>query len=267
MTEANPGAHVALNPLRNTNRAFGLVVSPRTAIVFCRKAYSSEGRRVRPKLVHDDPGWCEALLLEQLLHQLSCGFGVAPSLNEEIQNLAFIVHSAPEPIVLPLDDDHHLIEVPMIAGLRAGTAQIGGDDRPELQEPAAHGLVGDIQAPLGEHLLNIAVTQSEPGVQPDRMADDIGWEAVTLKGELAHRASLISISLSGQPSLCDNAIQTLQMVLSGLVKVVLNAEDLRTALLAGGSLATPAEMKKRFEKYLDDFTKGKEPAKVRGVLE
>ncbi len=28
---------------------------------------------------------------------------------------------------------------------------------------------------------------------------------MTLKGELAHRASLISISLSGQPSLCDNA--------------------------------------------------------------
>ena len=32
-------------------------------------------------------------------------------------------------------------------------------------------------------------------------------EAVTLKGELAHRASLISISLSGQPSLCDNAVK------------------------------------------------------------
>ena len=87
----------------------------------------------------------------------------------------------------------------------AGTAEIGGDGRSELQEPATDGLVEDVQAPLGEHLLNIAVTQSEPGVQPDRMADDIGWEAVTLKGELAQRASLISISLSGQPSLCDNA--------------------------------------------------------------
>ena len=32
--------------------------------------------------------------------------------------------------------------------------------------------------------------------------------AVTLKGELAHRASLIFISLSGQPSLCDNALVT-----------------------------------------------------------
>ena len=30
------------------------------------------------------------------------------------------------------------------------------------------------------------------------MAGDIGWEAVTLKGELAHRARLITISLSSK---------------------------------------------------------------------
>ncbi len=47
------------------------------------------------------------------------------------------------------------------------------------------------------------------------MADDIGWEAVTLKGELVHRASLISISLSGQPSLCDNALLRIGRNLSG----------------------------------------------------
>ena len=62
-------------------------------------------------------------------------------------------------------------------------------------------------------------------------------------------------------------IQALQEVLSGLVKVVVKAEDLRAALLAGGSPATPAEMKRRFERYLDDLTKGKEPNKVRMVLE
>jgi hypothetical protein len=62
-------------------------------------------------------------------------------------------------------------------------------------------------------------------------------------------------------------IQALQEVLSGLVKVVVKAEDLRAALLAGGSPASPAEMKKRFERYLDDLTKGKEPSKVRVVLE
>jgi hypothetical protein len=62
-------------------------------------------------------------------------------------------------------------------------------------------------------------------------------------------------------------IQALQEVLSGLVKVVVKAEDLRAALLTGGSPASPAEMKKRFERYLDDLAKGKEPSKVRVVLE
>jgi len=62
-------------------------------------------------------------------------------------------------------------------------------------------------------------------------------------------------------------VQALQEVLSGLIKVSVKTTDLRTALLSGGSPATPAEMKKRFEEYLDQLTKGKEPGKVRIVLE
>ena len=62
-------------------------------------------------------------------------------------------------------------------------------------------------------------------------------------------------------------IQALQEVLSGLVKVAVKSEELRAALLRGGSPATPAEMKKRFEEYLDELTRGKEPGKVRIVLE
>ena len=62
-------------------------------------------------------------------------------------------------------------------------------------------------------------------------------------------------------------IRALQEVLSGLVKVAVKSEELRAALLRGGSPATPAEMKKRFEEYLDELTRGKEPGKVRIVLE
>jgi hypothetical protein len=62
-------------------------------------------------------------------------------------------------------------------------------------------------------------------------------------------------------------IHALQEVLSGLVKVAVKTEDLRAALLKGGSPATPAEMKKRFEEYLDELTKGHEQGKVRIVLE
>jgi len=56
-------------------------------------------------------------------------------------------------------------------------------------------------------------------------------------------------------------------VLSGLQKVPIKIADLRAALLSGGSPVTPAEMKQRFEDYLDQLTKGKEPGKVRIVLE
>ncbi len=53
----------------------------------------------------------------------------------------------------------------------------------------------------------------------------------------------------------------------GVNKVSLKPDALRTALLKGGSPATPAEMKKRFEEHLDDLTKGKEPSQVHLVLE
>ena len=62
-------------------------------------------------------------------------------------------------------------------------------------------------------------------------------------------------------------IQAVKEVLSGLSKVVVATDDLRAALLAGGSPATLGEIKKRFEEYLDDRAKGKDPGKVRIVLE
>ena len=62
-------------------------------------------------------------------------------------------------------------------------------------------------------------------------------------------------------------IHALSEALSGLQKVPVKIADLRTALLSGGSPVTPVEMKKRFEEYLDELTKGKEPKKVRIILE
>jgi hypothetical protein len=62
-------------------------------------------------------------------------------------------------------------------------------------------------------------------------------------------------------------VAAIQEALSGLVKVVIKTAELRTTLLAGGSPATTAELKKRFGDYLDGLLKGTEPNKVRLVLE
>ena len=70
------------------------------------------------------------------------------------------------------------------------------------------------------------------------------------------------------PSPLDNKfVQSLKEVLSGLVKVTINATELQQALLVTEGPATPTEMKKRFEDYIDLLTKGKDPAMVRIVME
>jgi hypothetical protein len=68
------------------------------------------------------------------------------------------------------------------------------------------------------------------------------------------------------PGVLDNHfIHALKEVLSGLVKVTLKMNEVQHAL--HGSAVTPAEMKRRFEQMVDQAIRGKDPAKVRIVVE
>jgi hypothetical protein len=62
-------------------------------------------------------------------------------------------------------------------------------------------------------------------------------------------------------------VKTLQEVLSGLEKVVVKTERLHSALANGGVPCTVAELRDRFERYVADITKGKDPGKIRVVME
>ncbi|MBY6083622.1 DUF6079 family protein [Ruegeria arenilitoris] len=62
-------------------------------------------------------------------------------------------------------------------------------------------------------------------------------------------------------------IAAVQEALSGLEKVVVAGDDIRNALLEGGSPATPEDLSKRFEAFLNDRCKGKDKTKLRFVVE
>ena len=64
-----------------------------------------------------------------------------------------------------------------------------------------------------------------------------------------------------------NFVHALKEALSGLVKVTVKPQELQNALQITDGPATPAEMKKRFEEYIDKLTRGKDPAKVRILME
>lgn len=62
-------------------------------------------------------------------------------------------------------------------------------------------------------------------------------------------------------------VASVQEALSGLDKIVITGDDIKQALLAGGSPATPDDLRKRFESFLNERCKGKDATKLRFVVE
>ena len=58
-------------------------------------------------------------------------------------------------------------------------AQVSGNRRTQLEEPAPYALVGNIQTSLRKKILHIPIAQSEPGIEPNGASNDFRWKAVT----------------------------------------------------------------------------------------
>jgi hypothetical protein len=70
------------------------------------------------------------------------------------------------------------------------SAQLFREERSELDRPAPHCLVGDLDPALGQQLLDISVAQKEAVVEPDRLGDHVGWVAMPMvaAGAVKHGA-------------------------------------------------------------------------------
>src|SRR5258708_8501478 len=73
---------------------------------------------------------------------------------------------------------------------RAPLAKLPGKCRSELEDPAAHGLVGDIDAALSDEVLDVAIAQSEANVKPNRVPDNRCRKVVVAIGDAGHRGTL-----------------------------------------------------------------------------
>ncbi|MFA7523674.1 MAG: DUF6079 family protein, partial [Halothiobacillaceae bacterium] len=62
-------------------------------------------------------------------------------------------------------------------------------------------------------------------------------------------------------------VAAVQEALSGLEKIVVTGDDIKKALLTGGSPATPEDLRKRFELFMNERCKGKDAGKLRFVIE
>src|SRR5689334_24248101 len=81
-------------------------------------------------------------------------------------------------MLLAGDLDRNLIEMPFVSGRGQTPPDPIGEVLAELQRPLAYGLVTDDDAACRQHLLDHAQAEGEAKVEPDGVADDLGWETV-----------------------------------------------------------------------------------------
>ncbi len=138
----------------------------------------SRGGRITKELVRDQPPRPFPLAGQDLAEEACRGSSVAAPLHKDLEHVAVLVHGSPQIVLLPGDLDEYFVNVPSVAELAFATLQRPLIARPERQAPAANGLVRDLDPALGKKVFNIAETQAESSVEPDRVADDLRREPV-----------------------------------------------------------------------------------------
>lgn len=129
------------------------------------------------QLIGDQHPWCVTQALEELAEKAFCCLPVAPTLHQDIEHMTVLIDCTPEIVVLALDCEDHLVEMPFVPALRLTPAKFIGIALAELHRPLADRLVRDDDATACHQLFYVAKTQREPEVKPDDMPDDFCWVA------------------------------------------------------------------------------------------
>src|ERR1700741_299507 len=96
-------------------RVLRSVVSPEAGFMRAGQPEMPKRRAVGAQLVGYQKLRRKSLLSEQLAHQPQGRMGVAPALNQHVEDLAFVVNGTPEVYPLAGDPDHHFVQVPSAA--------------------------------------------------------------------------------------------------------------------------------------------------------
>ena len=137
------------------------IVFPKPLLMPTGQLQMPERGGIGAQLVGNQQVRREPVPLEQLAHQPQGRPSVASALNQHIENRALVIDGTPQIHSLAGDPHHHLVQMPAIAGPRATLAQPSRDHGTELQYPAPHRFVGNVEPSLGQQVLDIAVAQGE----------------------------------------------------------------------------------------------------------
>ena len=156
-----------------------------------QEAFARWGRCQNPKasqccaetrgLVGRDGLGRNILVLEEPAQKLHGRRGVPALPDQDVEHLALLVDSAPQPQALFLDADHDFIRAPAPRRRSAPPPDIGRDQRHEMVDPATDGLITDLDTTLSQQFFDVAKAQSELKMPPNCRLDHVRRKSVTLE--------------------------------------------------------------------------------------
>ena len=155
---------------------------------------------IRSQLICDELIWDKAIFLQKLAHEFQRGALVPIRLDQHIEDLALGVDGSPQIDHAAIDFQIDLVEMPDGVRLRPAFTQVSRDHGSKMVHPAPHALIGHQDPALGKQILDVAETQGEPDIKPDRLLDDFGREAVAAIADLSHHRWLRLKVNDGKPN-------------------------------------------------------------------
>jgi hypothetical protein len=135
-------------------------------------------RRIAAQLVGDELQRWPLLVFQDLAKEALGGSLVSVAGDQDVEDVAILVHRSPKIMAFAADRDEQLVHVPDVPEPTLSSPQSAGVFESKLPTPASNGFVGYSDATLRQQVFHVAKAQREPMVQPHGMADDFRWKAV-----------------------------------------------------------------------------------------
>jgi len=191
-------SHLAFSLSRALMRSFGPVVFVLSSRVGDRREQFSMSGPVASELICDEPVGNGSLTFQELTEE-PLGILLIPSLLEQDidrvptpdRPLATSRNALPGLVTKSSSRCHGVAQS---AFAISQPARVGGS---ELPAPVSNRLVGNDDPSLGQEILDVSQAEGKSVVEPDGMANDRRWEAVTgVAGRVLHLAILPDAQLT-----------------------------------------------------------------------
>ncbi len=184
-------SHLAFSLSRGLMRSFGPVVFVLFSRVGDRWEQFSMSGPVASELICNEPVGNSSLTFQELTEEPLGSLPISSLLEQDIDRVPILIDRSPQVETLSPDGHEELVQMSDVAQLAFAISQparIGGS---ELSAPVSNRLVGNDDPSLGQEILDVSQAEGKSVVEPDGMADDRRWEAVTgVAGPVLHLAIL-----------------------------------------------------------------------------